>query len=308
MLIPKERLTEIRKKVEKQLSQVPEGQKIKLPKETLETLIFDNYVAEMDSDSTVHNYLKRRVPFKMVTWDMNHYDKLDLSEVSFDNVYWGDERILDCTESIRPKLTAGELKFRPIINLSNTNAKIDFSKAIPIIIKTGRYKNKYYNVRIIYRFNFDNTDLSNNLLNHGFVLKYSLLGNTNINIDFENYYFVIDFTDLSNVDLSNNTVTEKVFSTNEDEPQIYISHSVLRNTGLNITLPSYQTIKTNDVLNRMILNGDLKGCYINGRVVGTTSKEERKVKKQQLIEELVEYQTTFEKTVTESIQKQLSKK
>ena len=308
MLIPKERLTEIRKKVEKQLSQVPKGQKIKLPKETLETLIFDNYVAEMDSDSTVHNYLKRRVPFKMVAWDMNHYDKLDLSEVSFDNVYWGDERILDCTESIRPKLTAGELKFRPIINLSNTNAKIDFSKAIPIIIKTGRYKNKYYNVRIIYRYNFNNTDLSNNLLNHGFVLKYSLLGNTNINIDFDNYYFVIDFTDLSNVDLSNNTVTKKVFSTNEDEPQIYISHSVLRNTGLNITLPSYQVIKTNDVLNSMILSGNLKGCYINGRVVGTTSKEEREVKKQQLIEELVEYQTKFEDSITDSIQKQLVKK
>ena len=308
MLIPKERLTEIRKKVEKQLSQVPKGQKIKLPKETLETLIFDNYVAEMDSDSTVHNYLKRRVPFKMVAWDMNHYDKLDLSEVSFDNVYWGDERILDCTESIRPKLTAGELKFRPIINLSNTNAKIDFSKAIPIIIKTGRYKNKYYNVRIIYRYNFNNTDLSNNLLNHGFVLKYSLLGNTNINIDFDNYYFVIDFTDLSNVDLSNNTVTKKVFSTNEDEPQIYISHSVLRNTGLNITLPSYQVIKTNDVLNSMILSGNLKGCYINGRVVGTTSKEEREVKKQQLIEELVEYQTKFEDSITDSIQKQLLKK
>ena len=308
MLIPKERLTEIRRKVEKQLSQVPEGQKIKLPKETLEILIFDNYVAEMDSDSIIHNYLKPIVPLKMVAWDMSHYDKLDLSEVSFDNVYWGDERILDCTESIRPKLTAGELKFRPVINLSNTNAKIDFSKAIPIIIKTGRYKNKYYNVRIIYRFNFDNTDLSNNLLNHGFVLKYSLLGNTNINIDFGNYYFVIDFTDLSNVDLSNNTVTEKVFSTNEDEPQIYISHSVLRNTGLNITLPSYQVIKTNDVLNSMILNGHLKGCYINGRVVGTDSKEERKIKKHQLLEELVQYQTSFENAITDSIQKQLLKK
>ena len=308
MLIPKERLTEIRKKVEKQLSQVPEGQKIKLPKETLEILIFDNYVAEMESYSIIHDYLKERVPFKMIAWDMKNYDKLDLSEVSFDNVYWGDERILDCTESIRPKLTAGELKFRPIINLSNTNAKIDFSKAIPIIIKTGRYKNKYYNVRIIYRYNFNNTDLSNNLLNHGFVLKYSLLGNTNINIDFDNYYFVIDFTDLSNVDLSNNTVTKKVFSTNEDEPQIYISHSVLRNTGLNITLPSYQVIKTNDVLNSMILSGNLKGCYINGRVVGTTSKEEREVKKQQLIEELVEYQTKFEDSITDSIQKQLLKK
>lgn len=308
MLIPKEGLTEIRKKVEKQLSQVPEGQKIKLPKETLEILIFDNYVAEMDSDSIIHNYLKSRVPFKMIAWDMKHYDKLDLSEVSFDNVYWGDERILDCTESIRPKLTAGELKFRPVINLSNTNAKIDFSKAIPIIVKTGRYKNKCHNVRIIYRYNFDNTDLSNNYLYDGYIIKSTVLANTNINIDFTNNYFVIDFTDLSNVDLSNNTVTEKVFSTNEDEPQIYISHSVLRNTGLNITLPSYQVIKTNDVLNSMILNGHLKGCYINGRVVGTDSKEEREAKKHQLLEELVQYQTSFENSITDSIQKQLLKK
>ena len=308
MLVPKERLTEIRKKVEKQLSQVPEGQKIKLPKETLETLIFDNYVAEMDSDSIIHNYLNSRVPFKMVAWDMKHYDKLDLSEVSFDNVYWGDERILDCTESIRPKLNAGELKFRPVINLSNTNAKIDFSKAIPIIVKTGRYKNKCHNVRIIYRYNFDNTDLSNNFLYDGYIIKSTVLANTNINIDFTNNYFVIDFTDLSNVDLSNNTVTEKVFSTNEDEPQIYISHSVLRNTGLNITLPSYQVIKTNDVLNSMILNGHLKGCYINGRVVGTDSKEEREAKKHQLLEELVQYQTSFENSITDSIQKQLLKK
>ena len=40
----------------------------------------------------------------MIAWNMKHYDKLDLSEVSFDNVYWGDERILYCTESISPKI------------------------------------------------------------------------------------------------------------------------------------------------------------------------------------------------------------
>ena len=308
MLIPKEKLNEIRKKVEEQLSQVPEGQKIKLPKETLEILIFDNYVAKMESYSIIHDHLKESVPFKMIAWNMKHYDKLDLSEVSFDNVYWGDERILYCTESISPKINEGELKFRPIIDLSNTNAKIDFLKAIPIIIKKGQYKDKHHNVRIIYRYNFDNTDLSNNLLSSGFVLKNTFLRNTNINISFNNNYFVIDFTDLSNVDLSNNTVTEKVFSTDEDEPQIYISNSVLKNTGLNISLPSYKDVKTNDVLNSMILSGNLKGCYINGKVVGTTSKEEREAKKQQLLEELVQYQTTFEDSIICSIQKQLSKK
>lgn len=308
MLIPKGKLNEIRKKVAEQLSQVPKGQKIQLPKETLEILIFDKYVAKMDNESIVNCNSKEIVPFKMIAWDMQHYDKLDLSEVSFDNVYWGDERILDCTESIRPKLSEKELKYRPIINLSNTNAKIDFSKAIPIIIKKGPYKDKYHVVRIIYRYIFNKTDLSNNLLKDGFVLKNIFLGDTNINIKFNNGYFVIEFTNLTNVNLSKNTVTESAFSIYEDDPHPYISNSILKNTGLKISLPSYEHVKTNDVLKSMILSGNLKGCYINGRVVGTTSKEERKVKKQQLIKDLEQYQTSFENSITNSIQKQLTKK
>lgn len=42
MKIKKEELKEIRKSVAEQLSKVPEGQRIKLPREQLETHIFDS--------------------------------------------------------------------------------------------------------------------------------------------------------------------------------------------------------------------------------------------------------------------------
>ena len=58
----------------------------------------------------------------------------------------------------------------------------------------------------------------------------------------------------------------------------------------------------------MILNGDLKGCIINNRVVKTGSKVERIIKKQQLIEESEQLTEDFEKSIYKSIEKQLLKK
>ncbi len=58
----------------------------------------------------------------------------------------------------------------------------------------------------------------------------------------------------------------------------------------------------------MILNGDLKGCIINNRVVKTGSKDDRIIKKQQLIEETEIMTKDFEESIHKSIEKQLLKK
>ena len=306
MKIKKEELKEIRKSVAEQLSKVPEGQRIKLPREQLETLIFDNYVAQFKC--CLNHCAGAKKPFKLIAWHMPYYDKLDLSEVSFYNVYWGDERILECSAYIKPEIDEMDFKYRPIVDLSNTNAKIDLSLATFIVDMEDKL-NSHPVVRIINGYNFSNTDLSNNTIEDEYILIDTDLSNTNINIKFNPMSLLqIQGCNLTNVDLSKESVGIDAFQKEEIYKHPFISDSTLRNTGLNIILPSYESIKTNSNLRNMLVNGCLKGCFINDRIVNTGSKEERNAKKQQLIKESEELTTDFANSVHDSIEKQLLKK
>lgn len=243
MKIKKEKLSEIRKKVAEQLSKVPKGQKIRLPKDQLETLIFDEYVAQFKASLNRCAGVKK--PFKLIAWHMPYYDKLDLSEVSFDKVYWGDERILKCSAYIKPEITEMDFKYRPMIDLSNTNAKIDLSWATSIVDMEDK-SNYHPVVHIINRCNFSNTDLSNNTIGDEFILIDTDLSDTNINIEFNpNSLLQIQGCNLTNVDLSSENIGIDAFQKEDNYKHPYISDSTLRNTGLKINLPSYECIKTN---------------------------------------------------------------
>lgn len=306
MNIKKEKLNEIRKKVAEQLSKVPQGQRIKLPKDHLEILIFDDYVAQFKC--SLNRLAGVKKPFKLIAWYMPYYDRLDLSEVSFDKVYWGDERILKCSAYIKPEINEMDFKYRPIVDLSNTNAKIDLSWATSIVDIEDKL-NYHPIVRIINKYDFSNTDLSNNTIVDEFIFIDTDLSNTNINIKFNTKsLFQIQGCNLTNVDLSNESVGIEAFQTENNYKHPFISDSNLRYTGLRINLPTYEYVKTNSNLKNMILNGDLKGCIINDKVVQTSSKDERNTKKQQLKEELEELTKNFEESIHKSIEKQLLKK
>lgn len=306
MNLKKEDLNKIRANVAKQLSKVPDGQKIKLPKDQLETLIFDEYVAQFKY--SLNRLAGVNKPFKLIAWYMPYYDKLDLSEVSFDKVYWGDERIIKCSDYIKPEIHELDFKCRPNIDLSNTNAKIDLSWGTSIVDMEENYKCQRI-VHIINRYNFSNTDLSNNTICDEYILIDTDLSNTNINIRFNSKsLFQIFGCNLTNVNLSNESVGIEAFQKENNYNHPFISDSILRNTGLNINLPTYECIKTNPNLKNMLITGKLKGCIINNRVVKTSSKEERKMQKQQLIKELEDFAKEFEESIHSSIEKQLLKK
>lgn len=306
MNLKKEDLNKIRANVAKQLSKVPDGQKIKLPKDQLETLIFDEYVAQFKYSLNCLAGVNK--PFKLIAWYMPYYDKLDLSEVSFDKVYWGDERIIKCSAYIKPEIHELDFKCRPTIDLSNTNAKIDLSWGTSIVDMEENHKCQRI-VHIINRYNFSNTDLSNNTICDEYILIDTDLSNTNINIRFNSKsLFQIFGCNLTNVNLSNESVGIEAFQKENNYNHPFISDSILRNTGLNINLPTYECIKTNPNLKNMLINGKLKGCIINNRVVKTSSKEERKMQKQQLIKELEDLSKEFEESIHNSIEKQLLKK
>mgnify|MGYP003310109310 CR=1 FL=1 len=69
---------EFRAFVEEELNKVPEGKKMKLSKETLEKLLFEEIVVNEEKNITV----------KFPIWSGKFLRKLDLSEIDFENVSW----------------------------------------------------------------------------------------------------------------------------------------------------------------------------------------------------------------------------
>lgn len=106
-------LNELRNEIEKQLEQIPEGSKIKIEKQLLEQLIFNTGKSEEGT------------PYKAIVWSGPFLRKIDLSKLSFDNVTWDRDDVAYSKVRLATH-------FKYIIDLSNTNAKIDFSKSFKV--------------------------------------------------------------------------------------------------------------------------------------------------------------------------------
>ena len=118
----------LRSIVEEKLSDIKDNsEKIKFDSELLEQLIFDEMTVSLSDKSLV---------FKYPVWTGKILQKLDLSELSFDNVFWGAdsivESIINGSEFFKKKLDEdGIIKGENdlLIDFSNTNADIDFTKS-----------------------------------------------------------------------------------------------------------------------------------------------------------------------------------
>ena len=236
----------LRKKTEELLRNYRfRGEKIHLPDEYLDELLFD-YAPSSDG--------------KKVGFFSDYLYKLDLSNASFDgatldNEFYGDR----------------------IINLKNTNVKIDLSKTI-----------EYQKFKVIAISNIDleNVDLSNNDLESlskikSYLIQYirnSNLKNTGLTITDETS---INFTNcrLTGNDLSNTHLIIDTRTSHNDENIILANDSNLKlnycdlsftkaNLSVNQPIMKYQ-------YNNLLTNPNLRGCYFQDILLGSSETESK---------------------------------
>ena len=205
-------------------------------KEYLEAILFDTY----EDDK------KRK--FKRIGFRSKNLCKLDLREVSFEDVSFNGEDYPDLEEGER-------------IDLSNTNARIDFSKS---------YEYKTTGQVVLKSVDFHGTNLSRNnwhdLTNKCFAfIKNCNFADTHSSLTDEGrkVYLKINGTDLSNNDLSDISINyDKQLSLS---PEITFISCIFTKTGINVEY------RGNDkgTIREIVTDPNYKGCKYNGRPIRT---------------------------------------
>lgn len=271
----------LRSMVEEKLSDIKDNsEKIKFDSELLEQLIFDEMTVSLSNKPSV---------FKYPVWTGKILQKLDLSELSFDNVFWGAdsivESIINGSEFFKRKLNEDGIIFENelLIDFSNTNADIDFTKSFDYK-NPNRIAGKQLK---LYCANFESVDLSDSNMDKfdAIALQKVNLKNTkaklNLNKLTEIYSSNLESTDLSTI------VLETGFISDEN-----MGDSIYKNSGLK--LKGEMTEK----ISKMIKNHSLDGCFING--VEILSEED---KRKQVIRDYEEYKSQLESQIDETIKR-----
>lgn len=247
-----------------QLNNVPEGQKVHLDKKILEELLFEEIVID-ESKGWIA---------KLPVWSGEFLRKIDLSEVSFENVSWVllswpehvyeylDYDKAEDIDSLIYKLRPDPKKYK--INYSYTNANIDLANSF----EAKNFKEIFLQDCIFEGINFKNQDLSDcSKLD----LVCSNIANTGIIIP-QKIKFIATKSDLSNVDLSNRRINAVKYLELDDGEDLDLCN--LSNTGVKIDFDVIDfIIKYGTHLDSVIK--DLKeaknknwiGCYINGKKI-----------------------------------------
>lgn len=266
---------ELRNKVEEELKNVPDEEKIHLSKELLEDLLFETIVFNKKTQQIV----------KLPVWSGDFLRKIDLSGISFENVSWNllyvddflssdydlddkdfDELIQKVKEIQTELKSVGKNK----IIYSNTNAKIDLKKSFEYINK-GK--------AILNECDFSGTDLSNSDIDDIFSISYCNLSNTGLNISSfnRNRFRPITEVNFSGLDLRH--ITIGLIELFNDE--FFDSDCTFKNTGLKITASNeeIESIKQDgfgsDLIKDLIESEQFVGCYINDKLIH--SKKEQQI-------------------------------
>lgn len=290
----------LRKKVESLLLNVKEGEKIHLDKDILEELLFDKYLEKSKGWAVKFYDVKESILVKYLTWSGDFLQKIDLSEISFDNVMWDVnyyEEKNTCFE-----VTSNRYEGVNSINLANTNAHIDFT--------TSSFGNTYNELCIsISNCNFANVDLSNNILrNEWYIINNSDFSNTGLQIDFDkNNLAYLENCNLSGLDFSKYTVNSYHFILDDQDVGFHSENCNFANTGIRIFTRNSENEselykEKIDSFRNMLKKGYLNGCYINDKLI--TTKEARKERAEQERRKYLE----FSNNIFESVQEQINKK
>lgn len=268
MKLSEETKTKMRKLIEDEFRNVPEGIKVKLDNEMMDELIF--YYGGL-KESVDSNYNKFKVPI----WTPDCLSKIDLSELSFKNIWIdaggeSDEEILDYeTEKFYNEngfpyvLDWQERKLYPnmaFVNFKNTNINIDFRDAISG--KTMRY------------WNLSGVDLSQSHIDILSTIELCDLSNTNINLDNVDWFtkpsleaaFHNDNIDdpcmIVSCNLSGNDLSKVKFNIEN------LDYNNFANTGLRM---QYSAGKTDEEvekrLRESLKDGNIVGCYLNDTLI-----------------------------------------
>ena len=263
---------DLRKKIEEELKNYNGQERIPLPKELLEQLLFETITIQFEDDDFHNKKLSRKqVRAKFIVWSGSFLSKIKLNEISFDNVSWDIRGCIEnditfkeeCIEEIK-KVTEGNFK----VDLSNTNATIDFSKSFYSIIGLGAS---------IDNCNFENVNLSNNTLTHA-MMGHSNFSNTGLKIVYNTQTtkaqddFVIFDCNMTGTDLSECIVTDVELCDT-------MRNSNFNGTGLKVIMNKGKEIQQVYV-GQEIKKGHLDGCYVNGVLIKT--EEQRKKQAEEL--------------------------
>ena len=227
-------IIEEREKLANYLERIIDDKKRFFEREYLESILFDVYT---DSEKRT---------FKRIGFLSNALSKIDLSEISFDGVSFNGEDY--------PNLDEGEQ-----VDLSNTNAVIDFSKSYEYLTR-GQVE--------ITSFDFHGTDLSNNNWHDltqkcfGFIKNTNLSGTkTKLTDGGKKVYLKLNHTDLSGNDLSDISIDHsKQISMS---PEIAFIACGLAKTGINIGYRGNDSIIKSEIRT----NPNYDGCTYNGRTI-----------------------------------------
>lgn len=281
--------SELREVIEKELKDYEGDKRVKIDKNILEDLIFEKDIAIFPDG--------RQIEVKYIVWSGPFLSKIDLSEVSFDNVEWNSS--VGYAKEYKTKY--GKEKYQSCnINLSNTNIQIDFKKSFYALA----YPDKKIKVSSC---NFTNVDLSKS---NGNIISYIVscdLENTNIELNIDiNESMDIYFSNLKGINLSNITLSMLVFYESNNS-KIHIINTNLCDTGVHIEYRDYLKIPSGilskyikrarklvpqyeseirgyeDIcaqgymLFELLRKGKLDGCYVNDVYI-LNEKEREKLK------------------------------
>lgn len=311
MKLKEKEIQEFRKYLEEQLQSIPEEEKIKLNKNLLETLIFyENYGYNPKTGE--------KIVFKIPFWTPQILQKIDLSEISFDEVLWDYRSLAELTISPKPSskpkfklkfdhssdtdftidLTFSKTKENDpvttpmdwvdkVINFSNTNAKIDFEKAISIEI--GQTPS-------LFNCKFENVDLSEShleLCRKAVDCTFKNCNLTSKNLNKNGYYLMSDFENCNFQDI---TIEAEKFIEKFEE-------SNLSNTGIHI-VGDFETLKkrslnTKESIGQKIKYRQLENCYINGQRIKTP--EENKKLQNEALQKYEQFTIRMKKSIDDAI-------
>lgn len=277
----------------------------------LEQAVFDFVPVKLDYAQNIpRNYRGKTVYFKYIALDGYTLRKLDLSEVSFDDVVWvgrkdnngrwyGFEGWL--YDLLKEEEQKSKIKYSEHhIDFSHTNAKIDLTQSA---------LTKYFGLPVcVYNVDFSGTDLSNNKL-HSYIFCNSNISSTGIQFEFpiktqfknDNSYILIN--DLLPVYGRPYAILEHCNCDNLDtflkwpkmdygffnyhnsrKTRVCGYDSSFRNCGLKLIVPTteedYEDYNRHDIkecatiTNEALKNDLLVGCYLNGSLILTNKERE----------------------------------
>lgn len=233
----------------------PEGTRVKLDKNLLEELLF-----EIKKDENGQEY-------KEIIWGMRAgLDKIDLSDISFDNVNW-------------------ELDY--LLNLSNSNASIKFKNAYRgkkgVVVSHVDFENVPLS-----KSNADAIDSAHNCSFKGTKIKLTPFTPTTMK-----RFTQCDFT---GVDLHESVLTS--FQILVGNPVDCFKGSIFKNTGIHIEMTNL--VDHQNSISRMIHDGDLAGCYVNG--VYILDAEQSKQKANDMLSEYRTYVDNYREGIEKAIE------